>query len=105
MILPTIGFAILAICYAFLKLKAPVLTLLKDSSQAFSKHKKIKDTKNKDCPFINALKKNTLKTKKTLVFFIIFASFYFSVMTQMAYSMKDLSSKMMGAMCMRLTFL
>ena len=99
-ILPTVGFAILAICYAFLKLKTPVLLILKDSLQAFSKHKKIKDNQNKDCSFINDLKKNTLKTKKTLVFFIIFASFCFSAMTQMAYSMKDLSSEMMGAMMM-----
>ena len=32
------------------------------------------------------------------MFFIIFASFCFSAMTQMSFSMKDLSSKMMGAM-------
>lgn len=35
-----------------------------------------------------------------LVFFIIFASFCFSAMTQMSFSMKDLSSVMMGAMMM-----
>ncbi len=44
------------------------------------------------------LKRNTLKSKKVLVFFIIFSSFCFSAMTQMSFSMKDLSSEMMGAM-------
>lgn len=39
-----------------------------------------------------------MKSKKALVFFIIFASFCFSAMTQMSFSMKDLSSEMMGAM-------
>ena len=39
-----------------------------------------------------------MKSKKALVFFIIFASFCFSAMTQMSFSMKDLSSEMMGVM-------
>lgn len=34
----------------------------------------------------------------SLIFFVIFASFCFSAMTQMSFSMKDLSSEMMGAM-------
>ena len=46
------------------------------------------------------LKKNTLRDKKILVFFIIFASFCFSSMTQMSFSMKDLASVMMGVMTM-----
>ena len=48
--------------------------------------------------FVEYLKRNTLKSKKALVFFIIFASFCFSAMTQMSFSMKDLSSEMMGVM-------
>jgi ABC-type lipoprotein release transport system permease subunit len=39
-----------------------------------------------------------LSSKKTLVFFIIFAAFCFGAMTQMSASMKDLSNEMMGAM-------
>lgn len=97
-ILPTVAFAILAIFYAYFKLKKPVLTLLKDSVQVSSKVKKTKESKSKDCLFIDELQKNTLKQKKTLVFFIIFASFCFSAMTQMSFSMKDLASEMMGGM-------
>ena len=39
-----------------------------------------------------------MRSRKVLTFFIIFASFCFSAMTQMSFSMKDLSSEMMGAM-------
>ena len=48
--------------------------------------------------FIADLKMTTLRSRKTLTFFIIFASFCFSSMTQMSFCMKDLSSEMMGAM-------
>lgn len=99
-VLPTIAFALLAVCYACHKLKKPVLTLLKDLLPAAGKVKKFKEDKSDDRPFVASLKKNTLKSKKTLVFFIIFASLCFSAMTQMAVSMKDFSSLMMGAMIM-----
>ncbi len=99
-IVPTIVFSILAIYYAFYKLGRPVLSLLKDSYQTTSKIKKHKKERDKDGLFIDDLKRNTLKSKKTLVFFIIFASFCFSSMTQMSFSMKELSSVMMGAMIM-----
>lgn len=95
-ILPAAAFAALAIFYGFLKLKRPVLLLLKDNLQTTSGIKR--HTDKKDRPFIDALKRNTLRTRKTLVFFIVFASFCFSAMTQMSASMKDLSSAMMGAM-------
>lgn len=50
--------------------------------------------------FLQDLKRNTLRSRKTLVFFILFASFCFSAMTQMSFSMKDLASEMMGVMMM-----
>lgn len=97
-VLPTICFSMLSICYAWYKLKKPVLLLLKDNLQAASKTPKYRIEKSKEISFIEDLKRNTLKSKKTLVFFIIFASFCFSAMTQMSFSMKDLSSEMMGVM-------
>jgi len=97
-ILPTVGFSVLAIAYAWFKLKKPVLSLLKDNFQALTKVKKHKEDEHSECPFVDDLKRNTLKSRKVLVFFIIFASFCFSAMTQMSFSMKDLSSEMMGAM-------
>lgn len=97
-VLPTVCFSVLSICYAWYKLKKPVLLLLKDNLQAVSKTPKYRIETSKEISFIDDLKRNTLKSKKTLVFFIIFASFCFSAMTQMSFSMKDLSSEMMGVM-------
>ena len=97
-ILPAVCFSVLSICYAWYKLKRPVLLLLKDNLQEASKTPKHRRETSKEISFIEELKRNTLKSKKTLVFFIIFASFCFSAMTQMSFSMKDLSSEMMGVM-------
>lgn len=97
-ILPTVGFSLLAIGYARCKLKKPVLSLLKNDFHPSVKAKKHKEDKSGECSFVDDLKRNTLRSKKTLVFFIILASFCFSAMTQMSFSMKDLSSEMMGAM-------
>ena len=97
-ILPTAVFAALAIVYAFLQLRQPVLMLLKNASCTSFKTRKHTDGNDKERTFIDGLKANTLQTKKSLAFFIIFASFCFSAMTQMSASMRDLSSEMMGAM-------
>ena len=88
----------LAIGYAWYKLHTAVLLLLKDNLQVAAKLTKHRTEKDSELSFIEDLKKNTLKSKKVLVFFIIFASFCYSAMTQMSFSMKDLSSEMMGAM-------
>ncbi len=97
-ILPTVGFSVLAIGCAWRQLKRPVLSLLKNNFQPLTKVKKHREEQSGGRSFVDDLKRNTLKSKKVLVFFIIFASFCFSAMTQMGFSMKDLSSEMMGAM-------
>lgn len=97
-ILPTLAFGLLAILYAWWRLKMPVLALLKDClTDAPAKEKRRSDTASAG-PFLEDLKKNTLRSRKVLVFFIMFASFCFSAMTQMSTSMKDLSSEAMGLM-------
>lgn len=96
--LPTVGFSALSVFYAWYKLKTPVLLLLKDNPQTASKTPSRRGETGKELSFIEDLKRNTLKSKKSLVFFIMFASFCFSAMTQMSFQMKDLSSEMMGVM-------
>lgn len=96
-ILPTIVFAALAVFYAWHKLKTPPLSLLKDNFQP-AKTKKRKADKESSRSFIDDLKSSTLKSKKSLVFFIIFASFCFSAMTQMSLGILDLTSEMMSVM-------
>lgn len=95
--IPTVVFAGFSVVYAWYKLKTPVIYLLKETEKGSVKQKKRKDG-DKNRPFLEELRKNTLKEKKTHVFFVIFSSFCFSSMTQMSMSMKDLSSIMMGIM-------
>ena len=101
-ILPTVLFTALSVCYACLKLRKPVLTLLKENTQSSSKAKsKVKKEKHKgqkEFSFLEELRRNTLRSKKTLTFFILFASFCFSAMTQMSFGMEELASAMMGVM-------
>lgn len=95
-LVPTVVFALFAIGYGCYKLKRPVLMLLKNNIQNTMKVKKPK--KVKDYPFLVDLKRSTIRSKKTLSFFIIFSSFCFSSMTQMAFSMDELASPLMGDM-------
>ena len=97
-VLPTVCFSALSVYYVWYKFKKPVLLLLKDNMQTASKTPNHRIEKSSELSFVEYLKRNTLKSKKALVFFIIFASFCFSAMTQMSFSMKDLSSEMMGVM-------
>lgn len=87
---PTLFFMLLSVLYAFFKIKSPVLRLLKEAQNI--KIKAVKDNE-KDLLFLTDLKKNTLKSRKILVFFVGFSAFCFSAMTQMSMSMDDLASE------------
>ena len=93
--LPAIIFAILAVLYAYLRLKSPVLDLLKERREYKQKAAK---RGGSDMPFLQDLKRSTVRGRKSLVFFIAFSAFCFSAMVQMSTSMTDLSSKEMAAM-------
>lgn len=88
--MPTIFFAIVSVLYAYIKLKKPVLDLLREKQEYQTKIGK-EDTK--DGPFLKGLSRTTLKSKKTLVFFVAFSAFCFSAMVQMSLSMKKLASE------------
>lgn len=90
LLLPTAFFSLLAVLYAFFKMKTPVIGLLKET-QKFKVKTGSKETK--DFPFLTDLKKNTLKSRKILVFFVGFSAFCFSAMTQMSMAMNDLASE------------
>lgn len=90
LILPTAFFALLAVLYAFFKMKNPLISLLKETQKVKTKRNK-KETG--DFPFLTDLRKNTLRNRKILVFFVGFSAFCFSAMTQMSMSMNDLASE------------
>lgn len=89
LIFPTIFFSLLSVFYAFFKMKSPVIGLLKEEQKV---RVKIGKEESKEFPFLTDLRKNTLRSRKTLIFFVGFSAFCFSSMTQMSMSMDDLSS-------------
>ena len=92
---PAIVFATVAILYSYLKLKSPVLDLLREKIEYKSK---INKKEKSDINFLKYLRNSTVKNKKSLVFFVTFSAFCFSAMVQMSVSMHDLSSKTMATM-------
>ena len=70
---PTAAFSLLAVFYAFRRMKNPVLALLKDNVQTSSKLRKRPAEEKDEDSFTDDLQKSTLKSKKTLAFFIVFA--------------------------------
>lgn len=85
---PTALFSILSVLYACFKLNSPVLDLLREKVKLRSKYKKV----TPDLPFLQDLKVTTLKSKKSLVFFVAFSAFCFSDMVQTSMSMQELAS-------------
>ena len=94
---PAVSFSALAVVYACLRLRHPVLGLLKEKHEYKAK---IRRRETKDKPFLEDLAESTVRERKTLVFFVTFSAFCFSAMVQMSMSMKDLSSKTMAVMVM-----
>ena len=92
---PAILFAALAILYSYVKLKSPVLNLLREKSEFKTK---INKKEKENLPFLKYLQSTTVKSRKTLVFFVAFSAFCFSAMVQMSVSMRDLSNDTMAAM-------
>lgn len=101
-VVPTLAFAIISIFYSYLKLNKPVLELIRESWQTNGRIKRYKHRQScsQERTFLEEMRRGTLREKKTLVFFILFASFCFSAMTQMSFSMDELASEMMGIMIM-----
>lgn len=97
-VLPTAAFALLAIGYAGIKLSATSLSLLRGTTVHSPRLKKRRRQAGSNTSFTRDLRSGTLRSRKTLVFFIVFSAFCFSSMTQMAFSMRELASDMMGVM-------
>ncbi len=90
LVLPAVFFMLVAVLYAYIKLKSPVIGLLKESQNV---RVKIGKKDFKELPFLTDLRRNTLRSRKILVFFIGFSAFCFSAMTQMSMSMDELASE------------
>lgn len=92
-LLPTLFFAIVSICYGCSKMGMPVMDILRGKSS-----RKIKAVRaDNDLSFLEELRKNTVRQRKSLVFFIAFSSFCYAAMLQMTFSIDELASVMMKA--------
>ncbi len=92
---PTAVFIAISTLFAYLKLKSPVLDLLREKQRY--KVKIGKDGKEGE-PFLKDLRGVTLKSRKPLVFFVAFSAFCFSAMVQMSFSMNELASETFAVM-------
>ena len=92
---PTIVFAAISISFAYLKLKRPAQDLLREKRDG---KMKIGRGGKTDAPFLKDLSSVTLKSRKSLVFFVWFSAFCFSAMVQMSFSMDELASQTFAVM-------
>ncbi len=103
-LLPALFFSLLSVLYAYRQLQTPVTSLWKEKEFAKSLPRKREKeqadptTKNVSPCFVRDMRKSTLRSRKTLVFFIAFASFCFASLMQMSYGMKDYGGVMMQVM-------
>ena len=93
-ILPTVVFALLSVLYSLIKIKTPVMELLKGKSVI-----KIKEVKFKgEASFLKDMKNAVIRGRKSLVFFIGFAAFCYSDMVQMFFGMDTLGNEVTSVM-------
>lgn len=97
-LVPTVIFSLIAILYAYVKMRKPTIELLKEKHDKKVKISKKEPKKVKDVPFLRDLAFSTLKSKKSLIFFVIFSSFCFAAMVQMSFSMKQIASEAFSVM-------
>lgn len=95
-VLPCVLFGLISVLYAFIKLKSSPLNLMKEMPSTKPKKiktTKVKNNKNKESSFLKDLFISVMKDKFIYIFLIIFSTFCFSAMTQMAFSMTKLASE------------
>lgn len=93
-LLPSVAFSLLSALYAKLRLRRSALDMMNGRREEHIRPKR--NGEERDRPFLVELRRETLKSRKSLVFFIGFAGFCFASMTQMSFTMLDLAAKTMA---------
>ncbi len=100
-VLPTLVFSILSILYGWRKLKRPALELMTGKNRNSRRRSKPKHQyRDKDLSFLKELKRSTVRSRLSLVFFIGFASFCYAATVVMSFSITDLGGGEMMAVMM-----
>jgi len=92
---PTIAFTVISVSFAYFKLKSPVLDLLCEKQNV---KVRIGIDGKENLPFLKDLRGITLRSRKSLVFFVAFSAFCFSAMVQMSFSMNELAGETFAVM-------
>ncbi|MCL2089128.1 MAG: ABC transporter permease [Oscillospiraceae bacterium] len=97
-VFPTIAFSALSIIYSYRKLKRPPLELIRGKSKI--KVRKVKNVGKKNAPFLRDLKRSTLRSRFSLVFFIWLAAFCYAATIVMSFSIGEVGGSDMMAVMM-----
>ncbi len=97
-LLPALVFAALAILYSYRKLKRPPLELIRGKAKV--KTRKSKPGKHKDRPFLRDLMFDTLRSRKSLVFFVWLSAFVYAATVVMSFSISVVGGANMMAVMM-----
>lgn len=92
---PAVALSALACLFAFLTLRRPVMQLLKGRPERIKTGGEVRKPSR---GFLREMCLQTLKSRKSLAFFVAFACFCFAAMVQMGASMGELSPGMMATM-------
>ena len=98
-ILPTLAFALLAILYSYRKLKLPAIELIREKSKVKIRKANKNYMRIESVSFLRDLKQSTVRSRKSLVFFIGLAAFCYSACVIMSFSIDEVGgAKMMAVM-------
>ncbi|MDE6413690.1 MAG: ABC transporter permease, partial [Eubacterium sp.] len=93
-LVPTIFFSIAAVLYSFIRLKTPVIHLLKGKQGKVKHYKGKKD----NLPFMDEMKRGVIRQRISLVIFVFLSAFSYSSTMQMSFSMKEYADIMMSVL-------
>jgi predicted lysophospholipase L1 biosynthesis ABC-type transport system permease subunit len=99
-ILPALLFSLMAVLYSYHKLKRPALELIRGKSKMKIRNSKPVDKDKQDLPFLQELKRNILKSRFSLVFFIWLSSFCYAATVVMSFSISEVGGSDMMAVMM-----
>jgi putative ABC transport system permease protein len=98
LVLPALVFAALAVLYSYRKLRRPPLELIRGKAKV--KTRKSKPSKQKDTPFLRDLTFDTLRSRKSLVFFVWLSAFVYAATVVMSFSISEVGGSGMMAVMM-----
>jgi putative ABC transport system permease protein len=104
-LLPALAFSLLAILYSYRKLNRPVLELIRGKSNIPIRKAKRKNNQDSGTDFLQDLKRSTVQSRFSLVFFIALSAFCYAAMTQMSLGVQEISSTMMAVMMAGIGFI